>query len=179
MAKIAFSKLNKVKSLPAKTVKFNDCDIEIEQYLPLEKKVDLIIDVIEQSGNGEEGFFNLVKLEAYYRIEMIKAYTNISFTDKQMEDVTKIYDALILNDIWAFVEDNIPETERGYIWNSILALAEEITKYNNSILGVLKSIVQDYDGLNLEASDIQAKLADPQNLALLKSILGNAIGQLG
>lgn len=171
MAKIAFSKLNKVKSLPAKTIKFNDCDIEIEQYLPLEKKVDLMVAVIEQSGNGEEGFFNLVKLEAYYRIEMIKAYTNINFTEKQLEDVTKIYDALMLNDIWAFIEDNIPDTERDYIWNSILALAEEITKYNNSVLGVLKQVTQNYDTMNLDAQSIYQKLADPQNLTLLKGMV--------
>ena len=170
MAKINFNKLNKVKSLPAQSYQFGDTSIEIEQYLPLEKKMDLIVSVIEQSGNGEEGFFNIVKLEAYYRIEMIKAYTNITFTEKQLEDPTKIYDALILNDIWAFIEDKIAETERAYIWDNILSLATEITKYNNSILGVIKTVTQDYDSLNVEADGIYQKIADPENLKLLKAI---------
>jgi hypothetical protein len=82
MAKIAFSKLNKIKSLPAITKNYGEIDIEIEQYLPLSEKVDLMTRVIEQSGNGEEGFFNIVKLDAYYIIEMIRGYTNISFTEK-------------------------------------------------------------------------------------------------
>lgn len=172
MAKIAFSKLNKVKSLPAKTVKFGEFDIEIEQYLPLEKKVDLITSIISQSGNGEEGFFNLVKLEAYYRIEMIMAYTNISFTEKQLEDTPKLYDALLLNDIWAFVEDKIPATEKQYIWDNVLSLAKQVTDYNSSLLGILRQIsVEDFESLNLQAAGIQEMLADENNLSLVKNVL--------
>jgi hypothetical protein len=42
MAKIAFSKLNKIKSLPAESYTFGEHTIEVEQYLPLEDKIDLI-----------------------------------------------------------------------------------------------------------------------------------------
>jgi hypothetical protein len=31
---------------------------------------------------------------------MIKAYTNISFTEKQLTDPSKLYDLIILNNIW-------------------------------------------------------------------------------
>jgi hypothetical protein len=69
---------------------------------------------------------------------MVKAYTNISFTDKQMEDIPKLYDGLILNDVWPFVEDKIPATERDYIWHNIIEMANRVTEYQNSVLGVLK-----------------------------------------
>jgi uncharacterized protein YpbB len=170
MAKIAFSKLNKIKSLPVVEISIDDQKVLVEQYLPLEEKVNLMTSVIEQSGNGEEGFFNIVKLEAYYIIEMIRAYTNISFTEKQLEDTTKLYDAIRLNDVWAAVADAIPEAEREYIWNNILALAKEITAYNNSVLGVLKAISNDRDGLNFDVEEIMKNLNDPQALTLLKGM---------
>ena len=171
MAKVSFAKLNKIKSLPVVEISIDDQKILVEQYLPLEEKVNLITSVIEQSGNGEEGFFNIVKLDAYYIIEMIKAYTNISFTEKQLEDTTKLYDAIRLNDVWAAVEDAIPEGEREYIWNNILALAKEITTYNNSVLGVLKAISNDRDNLNFDVQEIMSNLNDPEALSLLKGMV--------
>ena len=171
MAKVSFTKLNKIKSLPIAKINLEDQEILVEQYLPLEDKVNLITSVIEQSGNGEEGFFNIVKLEAYFIIEMIKAYTNISFTEKQLEDTTKLYDAIQLNNIWAVIADAIPEVEREYVWNNILALAKEITTYNNSVLGVLKAVSNDRDALNFDVTEIMDKLNDPQALTLLKSMV--------
>lgn len=171
MAKVAFSKLNKIKNIPPTVHQLGEYNIEIEQYLPLADKVELITAVIEQSGNGEEGFFNIVKLEAYYRIEVVKAYTNITFTDKQMEDPTKLYDSLILNDVWAFVEDKIPHTELEYLWNNILTLAEEITSYNSSAMGILKAISTNRDDLNFDVAEIFEKLNNPEALTLVKSLV--------
>lgn len=171
MAKIAFSKLNKIKSLPVVEISIDDQKVLVEQYLPLEEKVNLITSVIEQSGNGEEGFFNIVKLEAYYIIEMIRAYTNISFTEKQLEDTTKLYDAIRLNDIWSAVANAIPGAEREYIWSNIMALAREITTYNNSVLGVLKAISNDRDNLNFDVTELMNQIKDPQALTLLKSMV--------
>jgi hypothetical protein len=103
---------------------------------------------------------------------MIKAYTNISFTEKQLEDTTKLYDAIRLNDIWAAVADAIPGAEREYIWSNITALAKEITNYNNSILGVLKAVSNSRNALNFDVKEIMDELNNPQAFALLKELMG-------
>ena len=171
MAKLSFTKLNKIKSLPPAEISIDDQKVLVEQYLPLEEKVNLITSVIEQSGSGEEGFFNIVKLNAYYIIEMIRAYTNISFTEKQLEDTTKLYDAIILNKVWISVSTAIPGSEREYIWNNILTLAKEITSYNNSVLGILKAISNNRDNLNFDVNEIMSQINDPEALKLLKSMV--------
>lgn len=171
MAKLAFSKLNKIKSLPAQIIQFNDCDIEVEQYLPLEKKLALMESVISQAGNSEQGFFNIVQLEAYYRIEVIAAYTNISFTDKQLSEPPKLYDALLLNGVWDAVKDAIPTNELEYIWNNVLNLAKETTAYTNSVLGVLKTITDEKTQMALDATELMDILRDPQQLTLLKGMV--------
>ena len=178
MAKVAFNKLNKVKNMPIVKCAIGECDIEVEQYLPLEKKLDLMTSVIEQSGNGEEGFFNIVKLEAYYRIEMIKAYTNISFTDKQLEDTPKLFDLIELNGIWAALQGIIPASEQDYIWNNILNLAKEITSYNSSALGIIKAISNNRDQMNFDIEEIFKKINSPDELATLKEMM-NYTGLIG
>ena len=44
-------------------------------------------------------------------------------------------------------------------------------KYYNSIFGILDSINKDYNTINLDATEIQKKLADPENMALLRDVL--------
>lgn len=176
MAKVPFSKFNKIKTLPPKTIDFMGEKITVAQYLPLEEKINLIQTVIELSGNGEEGFFNIVKLRTYYTIEMIKAYTNISFTEKQQEDITKLYDAIILNKLWLEVEKAIPDIELEDIWCNLLDLAREVTNYNHSALGILKTVTTDYDNLNFDADAIKQKLNDPNSLGLLRTIMKDNLG---
>jgi hypothetical protein len=169
MAKLAFTKISKVKSLPTQSYSFGEETIEVEQYLPLNDKITLIENVIELAGD-EVGFFNIVKLEAYYRIYMIKNYTNITFTEKQMEDITKLYDLIELNGVWKAIESMIPEKERTYIWNNILELAQRITDYNNSVLGILKTVGQDYGENENKVNDLLFKLTDSEAFELVKQI---------
>ena len=173
MAKLAFSKLNKIKSIPDKIIPTENGDLIVKQYLPLENKIDLIETVLDFSGS-DEGFFNVVKLEAYFRIEMIKAYTNITFTEKQLEDTQKLYDMIVINGIWAIVESNIPEEEKDYIWDAIIEMADAIVEYNRSIAGMLKSLSYDYSALDDEAINIQKKLKTPEMEAVLKHFLPEA-----
>ena len=173
MAKLALSKVNKIKSIPDKIIPTENGDLIVKQYLPLENKIDLIETVLDFSGS-DEGFFNVVKLEAYFRIEMIKAYTNITFTEKQLEDTQKLYDMIVINGIWTIVESNIPEEEKDYIWDAIIEMADAIVEYNRSIAGMLKSLSYDYSALDDEAINIQKKLKTPEMEAVLKHFLPEA-----
>lgn len=171
MAKVSFTKLNKIKSLEPIDIKIGEETISVVQYLPLEKKLAVMQNIIEQAGNNEEGFYNIVKLTVFYTIEMLRVYTNISFTEKQLEDPQKLYDIIVLNNIWETVKDSIPEKERDYIWDNTCALAREITEYNHSALGILNLLSNDYDNLSLDTTDMVNKLSNVDNLKMLREIL--------
>ena len=171
MAKISLTKLNKIKSLEPIDIKIGEETISVVQYLPLEKKLTIMQNIIEQAGNNEEGFYNIVKLTVFYTIEMLRAYTNISFTEKQLEEPQKLYDIIVLNNIWETVKDSIPEKERDYIWDNTCALAREITEYNHSALGILKLMSDDYENLNFDVQEITEKLSDRTNLDLVRNLL--------
>lgn len=171
MVKVNVTKLNKIKSLDPIDIKIGEETISVVQYLPLEKKLTVMQNIIEQAGNNEEGFYNIVKLSVFYTIEMLRVYTNISFTEKQLEDPQKLYDIIVLNNIWETVKDSIPEKERDYIWDNTCALAREITEYNHSALGILKLMSDDYENLNLDVQEITEKLSDRTNLDLVRNLL--------
>ena len=171
MAKVSFTKLNKIKSLEPIDIKIGEETISVIQYLPLEKKLAIMQNIIEQAGNNEEGFYNIVKLTVFYTIEMLRVYTNISFTEKQLEDPQKLYDIIVLNNIWETVKDSIPEKERDYIWDNTCALAREITDYNHSALGILKMARADYGETDFNIASIMESIKDPETLGLMKEIL--------
>lgn len=171
MVKVNLTKLNKIKSLDPIDIKIGEETISVVQYLPLEKKLTVMQNIIEQAGNNEEGFYNIVKLSVFYTIEMLRVYTNISFTEKQLEDPQKLYDIIVLNNIWETVKDSIPEKERDYIWDNTCALAREITEYNHSALGILKLMSDDYENLNFDVQEITEKLSDRTNLDLVRNLL--------
>ena len=170
MAKIGFTKLSLKRKNEVKTITINNNQIEIKQYLPVNEKLELISRIINNSAEDMK-FYNVGKIEIFTTLEIIFAYTNINFTDKQKEDVCKLYDLFMSSDLMDEIFAHIPESELDWISDTVKDTIESIYSYQNSVMGILDSINQDYSNLNLDATEIQKKIADPENLELLKSIM--------
>ena len=108
MAKIGFTKLSLKRKNEVKTITINNNQIEIKQYLPVNEKLDLIARVIN-GAHDQNNFPNPIKIEVIGTLEIIMAYTNISFTEKQKEDVAKLYDLLDSNGVVNTIIAAIPE----------------------------------------------------------------------
>ena len=170
MARVPFTKLGLKKKEEIKNITINDQVIEVKQYLPISDKINIITSVIENSAD-DNNFANPVKVEVFANLEIIYAYTNISFTDKQKEDPTKLYDLLEENGVIAEVIAAIPENEYALLLGWIDETIEAFYTYRNSVMGIMEQISEDYSNLSLDATEIQQKLADPQNLELLKNVM--------
>lgn len=171
MAKVAFTKLGLKRKDEVKTVNINNNAIEVKQYLPINDKLTLISRVINLSHDSSNNFANPVQVEVIGTIEIIAAYTNLSFTEKQKEDYAKLYDLLEENGITKDLIGAIPEDEYAFLIDGINDSIEAVYKYQNSILGILETVSQDYSNLELDATKIQEKMANPDNLAMLKDVL--------
>ena len=171
MAKVAFTKLGLKKKDEVKTVNINNNVIEVKQYLPINDKLALISRVINLSHDSSNNFANPVQVEVIGTVEIMMAYTNLSFTEKQKEDYAKLYDLLEENGITKDLISAIPEDEYAFLINGINESIEAVYKYQDSILGILEVISQDYSNLDFDATKIQQQLADPDNLSLLKDVL--------
>ena len=170
MAKVSLTKLGLKVNQDIKNIEFNEQIIEVKQYLPINEKLELISSVINSAAD-ENNFSNPVKENVFLTLEILYHYTNINFTDKQKEDPVKLYDLVVSSGLVNKITDLIPEEELDEVINGVAQSVKAIYTYRNSVLGILESISQDYSALNLDATEIQQKLADPDNMALLKQVL--------
>ena len=170
MAKVSLTKLGLKVNQDVRTIEFNEQTIEVKQYLPINDKLELISNVINAS-HDDNNFSNPVKVSVFTTLEIMYAYTNINFTEKQKEDPTKLYDMLISSGLVCEVINAIPEAEYHEIICGVEDSVNAIYTYRNSVMGILDTISTDYSNLNLDASEIQKKLSDPNNLTLLKDVL--------
>ena len=168
--KPTFAKLKLARNNSVKVVTFNGIEVEVKQYLPINEKLQLISNVIN-AASDENNFSNPIKEDLFGTLEIIYAYTNLGFTEKQKEDPIKLYDDMISSGFADAIIKEIPSEEYNTIVNGINECTKAIYTYRNSLLGILEATVADYGNLELDANDLQSKMADPNNMTFLKDVL--------
>jgi phosphoribosylamine-glycine ligase len=83
----------------------------------------------------------------------------------------KLYDLIVGNGIYKAVVAAIPEEEFNRITRSVYQAIEAIYSYKNSLMGIMQAVTNNYSELNLDATEIQKKLTDPEAMPLLKDIM--------
>lgn len=174
MAKVPFSKLQaKVNNDVVKVTHLNSAGeeivYEVRKYLPLNEKLELISRIINQSID-DNGFYNPMRVKFNMVTETVFAYTNLSFTEKMKEDLFKLYDIFISSGLFNNVVKVI-DSEWAEIQDDTWSTIDNIYHYNNSAMGILDTLKTDYDNLNFDATEIQKKIGDPDNMALLREVL--------
>lgn len=175
MAKVPFSKLQaSIDGCDCKTFYCNKNGekiyYEVKSYLPFKEKLDLISTVTSLSID-DKGYCNPMKVKLYTTLEVVYAYTNLSFTAKMKEDPFKLYDILVSTGIFQDILNNIAEQEWIDIQSGIKEVINNYYSYRNSAMGILESVSMDYSNLDLDAKKIQESIKDPESLELLKDIL--------
>lgn len=150
MAKVSYASL-KLK-VEDSVKKIEGTEIEVLQYLPIEDKYDLISITLQNS--KENGIYNPIKLDMYFHLYLVYMYTNISFTDKQKENESKLYDTLKSNGIIDSLLDTIEESE----YNDLISFLEEQVewelKYTTTAASLISKIVDDLPKNAQAAMDI-------------------------
>jgi len=70
-----------------------------------------------------------------------------------------------------FMKDCMDSEELEEIVTTVWDTVKNIYQQANSAKGIMEALVTDYEGLNLDATNLQEKIADPGNLSLLKDVL--------
>lgn len=173
MAKITYTKLG---------LKFNDevsiihnengTEIEVKKYLPTQDKLEIFQKVVNSALEADIRTYSIPQVIINLQMEMIYNYTNITFTEKQKENVYKLYDAFktsgVLYDILVLCKSDYEE-----IKDWVLDILYKLYQQYNSVRGILEHLNTDYNNLNFDVNDLAQKLSDPESLTLLKDVLTN------
>ena len=172
MAKVSFSKLGLSKNTEIKNFEYNGQNIEVKQYLPINDKAIIVSNVLNQTfGDGTNRYINPLSLDLSIAFQIIEYYTNISFTEKQKENPAKLFDLIVGSGLWTEIINNLNKEDYDSLLNYINEAIESLYKYYNSVYGILDGINQQYKDMDLDATKIQKKLADPENMTLLKDVM--------
>lgn len=170
MAKVSLNKVTPIKNIDPKVINIGGEEIVITQYLPMADKITFVENVMAHCIDNN-GLSSPIRTEVYFYLELIKAYTNISLTDKMIENSAKTYDMLEMNDIVNVVVENIPEAEFETIFNYVLETIEKAEQHNTSFAGVLKSMTSEYNGTQMDVEDLITELGKIESNGLLRDTL--------
>lgn len=170
MAKISLSKLTPVKKVEPKTIVIAEQEIVVEQYLPVQEKMAMLENVLNHTID-ETGFFNPTRLEVFFIIYLIKTYTNISITDKMIEEAHKTYDLLEMNGITDAIVEAIPDTEYETLYEAVEITSQHVSEHITSFAGTMKTVLADYSATKMDVDAISRALSDPEQVGLVKDVL--------
>lgn len=141
MAKVSFSSLKLKANTEVKTIDYNNITIEVSQYLSVNDKYDLINVVLQNS--LEEGIYNSMRMDMYFHLYLVFMYTNLTFTEKQKEDASKLYDLLKGNGLMDTIISAIPELEYETLYTYLEDMEKRFTKYRGTFTSFLQSVIAD------------------------------------
>lgn len=168
MAKVSFTKLGLKLDQEIKNVNWNEQIIEIKQYLPIEKKLLLIMDVINNS--EDNSYANPIKINVFTALKIIEYYTNINFTDKQKADFAKLYDLFNSTGLLALIIANIPKDELKEIEDGIEKSIKSFYAYKNSLMGIIDALSTDYNNTQFNLENI-VDILNNDNFNMIKDIV--------
>lgn len=170
MAKVSLNKIALIKKVDPITIKINNEDIVVQQYLPYDDKISLVERVLNASLD-ETNFFSAARLEVCLALEIIQAYTNITLTAAQKENLPKTYDLLVINDIIKSVYEAIPDAEITELQHMTYDNASRITQHMTSFLGVLQSLQQNQQVEEFKLDELLDQLKKSEGMELVKDVL--------
>lgn len=172
MAKVSLNKVTPIKNIDPKVINIGGESITVIQYLPMNDKITFVEEIVNEVFDST-GLSSPIRTEVHFYLNLIKTYTNISITDKMIENAAKTYDALELNGIIATVIENIPEEEYNSLFDYVNDTIEHIEMYNTSIAGMIKTVTQDYQNVNIDMDKILANLNEVEGSETLRGVLEN------
>ena len=169
--KIGLTKLGLKKNTNLINLEWNGQIIEIKEYLPVEEKLKVVEKIVNQSLD-DNNFANPARIQINTILEILFAYTNINFTEKQKEDKAGLYDLLVSSGLADAIFKALNNTDEvRFINTNTREIIDEVYKYKNSALGILQAVTADYQNLDLDATKLQEKLANKENVEFLKEVM--------
>lgn len=173
MAKTTYASMKLKVNIENKEIDFQGHKIGVLQYLPISDKYDLVMVTLQKC--FENGIYNPIKKDLYFHLYLVYMYSDISFTEKQKEDETKLYDTLESNGLLNLILEQIPEEEYNVLFEYMEDLIEQKNYHDSSAGAVINSIIKDLPKNAQSAVDILNKF-DPDKFKMVQDFAKAANG---
>lgn len=138
-----------------------------KNYIPMNKKLDSLLHILTSTLDAATGTYPVGSVEVFELVEIARLYTDIELP----EDVVEAYDVLAENNFDLFILDCEAATDIARYKNIVTKQIEKLEKYQTSAYGILDSIKNDYNNLDLDVEKIKNELKDMDNLDTVKEVV--------
>lgn len=121
-----------------KTIEINGKEVEVKQYLPVDIKANII--ELATSGSVVNGCINEVLMDAYLHTFIIENYTNIKFSEEQIDDIFKIFDELNSSGALNTIIQAMNSAEYNFIFDVAERAKNTLNQYNQSYAKGMNSL---------------------------------------
>ena len=166
MSTINLNEINLKESIDNENIiiDFNDSEIRILNYLSVRDKNDLIMMTLQNS--YENGIYNTIKMDMYFKLYIIYLYTNIVFSTEDRQDEELLYDNLYKSGLIEEVLDAMNVDELEYLTTALVNMEEKMKNYKSSAKGVIYDLVEEleeklkksFEVLNTMSPELLSKL---------------------
>lgn len=139
-------------------------EVNVKQYLPAEEKNNLLQISLQSAGTST--ILDTFALDVIFHTYLVVKYTDIQFTEEDLNDVFKLYDKLETNNIINAVIAAIPEEEYITLTDSLDEMVTAYNQYSTSSVVVFDKIINFVSNISEEIKNL-----DPEALKQIISSL--------
>jgi hypothetical protein len=159
-----YTDLNLKLNTTTRVISVADQDIHILQYLPIEEKNDIIQLALQNS--EENGIYNLLKLEMFFKLYIVFLYSDINFSQEEKNNMTLVFDTLESNGIINLVLSEIDDNEMRYLRETLTKTLEMKLKYRSTIASVITGFIENLP-INAETAKNTLENFDPNQFKMI------------
>lgn len=170
-----------------KVAEYNGLQIEIKQYIPFQKKINLVGTMVESATNREDGLHIIDgnTLDLAFKVLLVEEYSNITLPKDYME----AYDLLVSSELYDFIYESIPHSElldmQTALNNHIQAKQDEYEQKNtvqyivkdllSGLIDKMPSKDEAEEFIKMASKEIEG--FDPNKMEFVKDFLAKTSGE--
>lgn len=170
MANLAYTKLklkvNKEVNIVPISNGTESFDLEVKKYLSIGKKIEMVTNAVNES--IVSGIVRQDLLDVYLHLHIVREYTNLTFTEKAIENSITLFDELESNGVVSLVTDTMEPSEYEFLHTY---LGDYAKKLGDSI----KASVTGYSGSNADRTEILQMLNSNPDLVEMVQDIANSL----
>jgi hypothetical protein len=153
------------------SVKINNHELGVLQYLPIDKKGELLTFVLTGAIDDQTGCFSPLRIEVYYTLALLKYYAGIEFDSDDYSHIGETYDKLDRSGCIDIVLSAIPEDELQFMEELMVETVDDVAQYNTSFSGTLSMMSGLTGDLSEQVDALLGKLKENNNFNQLKELV--------
>ena len=131
-----------------------DKKLEVLTYLPIREKTEMLQFIVNNVIDPKTGCASPIRTEIYFSIAVCHWYGGIDFSNEDMANIEKVYDALELNKVIQAIIDYVPYDEINFMRDLAEETVADVARYNSSAAGIIQSMADSSGSLDKQLSDI-------------------------